>query len=113
MRRSAGLPLSVGEARLGVRVLIAGVFVVTAAICIGAGMLLAQNPAARIVAIVLIIPIGLIGAIATLFILAPHSRFGTWLDGFVPLLRKPAIAVATAAALWALAFCVTWIAGVR
>ncbi|HEX2059170.1 MAG TPA: hypothetical protein VHK90_00370 [Thermoanaerobaculia bacterium] len=108
MRRSAGLPLSVGQARLGVRALIALVFLATAAICIGGGWVIASMAAARVVAVVLIVPIGVIGVIAAAFALAPHSRFGVWLDGFVPLLRKPAVAVATAIALWAIAFVVTW-----
>jgi hypothetical protein len=113
VKRSAGLPLSVGQAKPAVRILIAAVFLVTAAICIAAGVLLAANPAARVVAILLIIPIGLIGLIATLFILAPHSRFGVWLDSLVPLLRNPLVAIGTAMTFWVMAFCVTWIAGVR
>jgi hypothetical protein len=108
VRRSAGLPLSVGRASFATRALIALVFLVTAALCIGGGVLISGTGAARVVAVVLIVPLGLIGLLAAAFILAPWSRYGVWLDAFVPRLREPMIAVATAMLLWAIAFLVTW-----
>ena len=107
VKRTAGLPLSVGRASLATRVLIALVFLVTAALCIGGGVLISTSGAARVVAVVLIVPLGLIGVIAALFVLAPWSRFGVWLDEFVPRLREPHIAIATTLVLWLLAFLVT------
>jgi hypothetical protein len=108
MRPSAGLPLSVGKASLATRILIALVFFVTAILCIGGGMLISGTAiAARAIAIVLIVPLGLIGLLAAAFILVPHSRFGVWLDHFVPRLREPHIAVTTAAVLWLIAFVLT------
>jgi hypothetical protein len=108
VKRSAGLPLSVGSASLGVRILIATVFAVTAMLCIGGGILIARVAmAARIVAILLIVPLGIAGVVAAAFVLAPWSRFGVWLDAFVTRLREPRIAVAAALILWAIAFLLT------
>ena len=108
VKRTAGLPLSVGRASVATRVTIALVFLVTAALCIGGGVMISRIGAARIVAVILIVPLGLTGAIAAMFVLAPWSRFGIWLDAFVPRLREPLVAVATAMLLWAIAFVVTW-----
>lgn len=107
-KRTAGLPLSVGQASPATRLLIALVFAATAALCIGGGLLIADvAAAARAVAVVLIVPLGLIGLLAAAFVLAPHSRFGAALDAFVPRLREPGIAIVTASSLWALAFLLT------
>lgn len=108
MRRSAGLPLSVGRASLATRITIALVFFVTAALCIGGGVLVSRIGAARVVAVLLIVPLGLIGLMAAAFVLAPRSRYGDRLDAFVPRLREPRVAFVTAAALWAIALVVTW-----
>lgn len=108
MKRSAGLPLSVGQASLGVRLLIALVFLFTAALCIGGGIVISSNAAARSVAVLLVVPVGLVGVIATAFVLAPHSRFGVWLDHFIPRLSNPRVSIATAIIFWATAFVVTW-----
>jgi hypothetical protein len=108
MRRSAGLPLSVGEASVAMRLVVAIVFAVAAVVCIGGGMLIATELAARIVAALLIIPIGLAGVLAVAFVLAPHSRYGRWLDHFVPRLREPRIAIATAVTFWLIAFALAW-----
>ena len=108
MRRSAGLPLSVGRASVATRLFLAVVFFVVAALCIGGGVLIARvGLGPRVVAVALIVPLGLIGAIAAAFILAPWSRFGVWLDAFVPRLREPAIAIGTALVLWAAAYLIT------
>lgn len=111
MKPSAGLQLSVGHASLGVRVLLAIVIAAAAALCLGGGVLIARAAvAARILAIALVMPFGVIGAIAVPFILAPWSRFGLWLDAFVPRLREPRIALGTVAVLWTISFLVTRIA---
>jgi hypothetical protein len=84
--RSAGLPLSVGSASFGVRLFLALSFAVVALLCIGAGVLIARsgNLAATVIAILAVVPLGCIAAIAAAFVLAPFSRFGIWLDAFVP-----------------------------
>jgi hypothetical protein len=105
--KRAGLPLSVGQASLGVRVLLASIFASAAALCIGGGVYISSIGAARAIAVLLVIPVGLVGAIAVAFVLAPHSRFGDWLDRFVPRLREPVLAAGTAAAFWAIAFAIT------
>lgn len=108
MKRSAGLPLSVGRASVATRVFLAIVFFAVAALCIGGGVLIARvGLAPRVVAVVLIVPLGLIGVLAAAFILAPWSRFGVWLDAFVPRLREPAVAIGTALVLWTVAFLLT------
>ena len=108
MRRSAGLPLSVGRAPVSTRVFLAIVSFVVAALCIGGGVSISRvGLAPRVVAVVLIVPLGLIAALAAAFILAPWSRFGVWLDGFVPRLREPLVAILTAVALWVVAFLLT------
>ena len=38
--------------------------------------------------------------VAAVFVIAPHSRFGVWLDHFLPRLREERIAYATMLALW-------------
>ena len=109
MRRSAGLPLSVGRASVATRVFLAAVFLATAALCIGGGILISRVALApRVVAVVLIVPLGLIGVLAAAFILAPWSRFGVWLDGFVPRLREPLVAAGTAMTLGLIALLITW-----
>ncbi len=107
MKRTAGLPLSVGQASLATRILIALVFAVTAALCIGGGMAISRIGAARVVAVVLIVPLGLIGLVAAAFVLAPRSRFGVRLDELVPRLREPSVAIAMALLLWTVAFLLT------
>lgn len=108
MKRSAGLPLSVGRASPATRILIAVVFLVAAALCIGGGVAISRLGPARVVAVILIVPLGLIGLPAAAFIVAPWSRYGVWLDAFVPRLREPRVAAATAMLLWLAAFLVTW-----
>ena len=108
MKRSAGLPLSVGRASIATRLFLALVFLVAAALCLGGGVLISRaGPGPRVVAIALIVPLGLIGVLAAAFILGPGSRFGVWLDAFVPRLREPHIALATALTLWLIAFLLT------
>jgi hypothetical protein len=103
-RPSAGLPASVGRASLPLRITIAAVFLVTTAILLGAGVFIApESRLAFVVAVVMIEPIGIIGVVAAAFVLAPHSRFGVWLDHFVPRLREPLVAILTAFALWGVA----------
>ncbi|MFP5245598.1 MAG: hypothetical protein ACLGH0_02805 [Thermoanaerobaculia bacterium] len=77
-RKSAGLPLSVGSASFAVRIAIAAVFLAIGAICVGGAIVIAKT--AAIVAAIAILPLGLIAVIAAAFVLAPHSRFGVWLD---------------------------------
>ena len=109
VRRSAGLPLSVGRATVATRLFLAAVFLAAAALCIGGGVLISRaGTAPRAVAVVLIVPLGLVGVVAAAFILAPWSRFGVWLDAFVPRLREPRVAIATAMVLWGFAFFLTW-----
>ena len=106
----AGLPLSVGQASLPLRLLIAIVFLVTAALCLGGGLAIARiGLGPRAVAVALIVPLGLIGLVAAAFVVAPHSRFGTWLDLFVPRLRAPRVAIVTAMTLWLAALLATMI----
>jgi len=94
---------------VGTRIFLAVVFLVAAALCIGGGVLISRaGVAPRVVAVVLIVPLGVIGVVAAAFILAPWSRFGVWLDAFVPRLREPLVAGATAMALWGIALLVTW-----
>lgn len=50
--KRAGLPLSVGQASITMRVLLAIVFAAAAALCVGGGMLISSNAAARVIAIV-------------------------------------------------------------
>lgn len=98
--KRAGLPLSVGQASIGVRLTIALIFMAVALLCIGGGIYISNLTAARVLAVLLVIPVGLIGAIAVAFVLAPHSRFGDWLDRFVPRLRERDIAINTALFFW-------------
>ncbi|HEX7151656.1 MAG TPA: hypothetical protein VF618_09230 [Thermoanaerobaculia bacterium] len=100
-RKSAGLPLSVGRASFAVRALIAFIFLVTGAICLGGGILVAR--ASRLTAIALIVPLGLIAILAASYILAPFSRFGVWLDHFLPRIREPHIALLVATVIWGVA----------
>ena len=103
MRKSAGLPLSVGSASLPVRILLAAIVMAVAILCGGGGVWIGQHGpiAARAVAIVLIVPFGIVALAAAIFVLAPFSRFGVWLDAFLPTLigRR---AAAVAASLWAI-----------
>lgn len=88
MRKSAGLPLSVGSASLAVRVLLAAIIMAVAAICGGGGVWIGRHGpnAARAVAIALLVPFGIVALAAAAFILAPFSRYGIWLDAFLPTL---------------------------
>lgn len=106
-RPSAGLPASVGSASLPLRITIAAVFLVTAAILLGAGVFIAsESRLAFVVTVAMIEPIGIIGVIAAAFVLAPHSRFGVWLDHFVPRVREPVVAILTVLALWGVALAI-------
>lgn len=107
MKRSAGLALSVGQASLPLRLTIAIVLAAASTLCAGGGIVIASHPVTRAVAVLLVVPIGLIGVLASAFVLAPHSRFGSSLDRFVPRLREPRIAIATALVLWSSAFVLT------
>ena len=110
MKRTAGLPLSVGRASVATRLFLAIIFLATAALCLAGGILIAREGLApRVVAILLIHPLGLVGVLAAAFILGPWSRFGVWLDAFVPRLREPRVAIGTAMLLWTIAFLLTWI----
>ena len=88
-RRNAGLHLSVGSASRAVRVVVSTVFLTTGALCVASGLTIgAGGPAAAtLVAIVLVIPLGIIACIAAAFVLAPFSRFGVWLDELLPSLN--------------------------
>jgi hypothetical protein len=105
--KRAGLPLSVGQASMPVRVLLAIVLAAAAALCIAGGVFIASNAAARAIAILLVIPVGLIGVAGVAFVLAPHSRYGDWLDRFVPRLAERRIATLTAVLLWGVAYVLT------
>ena len=105
--KRAGLPLSVGQASLPVRMMIALIFAIVAAVCIGGGIVISSVAAGRVLAILLVVPVGLTGVLAAAFVLAPHSRFGDWLDRFVPRLREPQVAIATALLFWLVAFTLT------
>jgi hypothetical protein len=103
MRKSAGLPLSVGSASLPVRILLAAIVTVVGVICGGGGVWIGDHGpiAGRVVAIALLVPFGIVALVAAAFIVAPFSRFGGWLDAFLPtMIRWRAVAVA--ASLWAI-----------
>ncbi|HEX9983484.1 MAG TPA: hypothetical protein VGF69_09475 [Thermoanaerobaculia bacterium] len=108
MRRSAGLPLSVGQASLGLRIFLTTIISITGAICISAGIFISRvSPVAAAAAVILIVPLGLVALIAAAYILVPLSRAGVWLDGFLPRLREPRIALLTAAVIWSVAAVIT------
>jgi hypothetical protein len=103
VRKSAGLPLSVGAASLPVRILLASIVLLVGAICGGGGLWIGRHGpiAARVVAIALLVPLGIVALAAAAFIVAPFSRFGVWLDAFLPTLigwRSGAVA----ASVWAI-----------
>ena len=102
-RRTAGLPLSVGSASFATRLFLALSFAAVAAICIGAGVAIARADAlaGTVVAIVFVVPLGCLAAIAAAFVLAPFSRFGVWLDAFLPTVTGVRVA-AVVAAFWLL-----------
>ena len=98
VRKSAGLPLSVGSAPLPLRIFIAAMFLTIGVLCMTGGAFLgARGPvAAKCIAVALIIPLGLIACIGAAFTIAPFSRFGVWLDHFLPTMtgvRAAAVAV--------------------
>ncbi|HEX6161613.1 MAG TPA: hypothetical protein VF111_15660 [Thermoanaerobaculia bacterium] len=104
----AGLAHSVGQASIGIRILLAMVSLVTAALCIGGGRVIATtSPLARALAVILVIPVGFIIFLAAMFCLMPHSPFGQRLDELVPRLREGKVAVTTAVVLWLVAFYAT------
>ncbi|HEY0143911.1 MAG TPA: hypothetical protein VGF48_23690 [Thermoanaerobaculia bacterium] len=104
----AGLTHSVGQASIGIRVLLAVVSLVTAMLCIGGGRYIAAtSPMARALAVILVMPIGFIVFAAAAFCLAPHSRYGQQLDEFVPRLRDPKFAIGTPVVLWLVGFYAT------
>ena len=82
---SAGLPLSVGPASIPVRLSIAAVLLLVAAL-VGAASLhiFACGPgAARAMSVVALTPFSLAGLLAAAFVCAPYSRYGTWVDTFI------------------------------
>lgn len=102
--RTAGLALSVGSASLGVRVMLAIVLLVVALIAIvGGAYIAAAGPlSASLVAAAAIVPFGMIACVAALFVLAPSSRFGRWIDRFVGVL-SPGRGAAVVGVLWTIA----------
>jgi hypothetical protein len=107
-RKTAGLPLSVGAASLPVRLLLATIVAAAGVICGGGGWWIGSHGpvAARLVAIGLLVPFGIVALIAAAFIVAPFSRFGVWLDAFLPTVSGVR-AIAVAVMLWGIsAFCV-------
>jgi hypothetical protein len=88
IRRSAGLPLSVGAASLALRVFIAAMFLIVGVLCLASGGFVGRTGGvpASVIAILLIVPFGLIACTAALYTIAPFSRFGVWLDHFLPTL---------------------------
>jgi hypothetical protein len=107
---SAGLQRSVGSASLPVRLLLALVYVVAALILLGMGVYVSRGPLfLAALAVFAILPFGFVACVATAFVLAPWSRFGIWVDGFVPQLgRRPGLAAA--AVLWTLGALLVWLA---
>lgn len=101
--RSAGLPLSVGGASRTTRVLLSLAFGVNAVLCTWAAVLAAQSrsAAATAVAILLIQPIAIAAFVAAMYVAAPYSAFGRWLDAFLPRLASWGAAVLVALTLWA------------
>lgn len=97
MRESAGLPLSVGNAPIAIRLFLATVALTVALICGFAGRLVAGAGTAGWILGLLVEPVAIVCAVGAAFIAGPYSRFGVWLDHFVPQLRRPLIAMATAA----------------
>jgi hypothetical protein len=89
--RSAGLPESVGGAPVGIRVFLAFIAAAIAIICALAGRILAAR--AGWLFALLVEPIAIATGIAAVFIAAPYSRFGIWLDHALPLLKRPAVAL--------------------
>lgn len=87
-RHSAGLPLSVGSASVPVRLGIATIFALVALIVGGSAMYLfvCGRVAARVLSIVALMPFAFAGLFAAAFVAAPFSRYGIWLDAFVPSL---------------------------
>lgn len=100
----AGLTHSVGQASIGIRILLAMVSLVTAALCIGGGRVIATTSP---LAVILVIPVGFVIFLAAMFCLMPHSSFGQRLDELVPRLREGKVAVTTAVVLWLVAFYAT------
>ena len=100
-RGSAGLPLSVGSASLPVRITVAGVFVMMAAITFAGGVYAGTyGPiAAAVVAAMALLPFSFIALVAAAFVIAPYSRFGVWLDAALPLIDGRRAAM-IAALLW-------------
>lgn len=99
MKRSAGLPLSVGSASFGVRCFLAVMFALVGIFCLGGAVVIGRTGplAASILAIVAIVPLACIACIAAAFTIAPFSRFGVWLDHFVGALTGPRLALVFAA----------------
>ena len=103
---TAGLALSVGQAGIATRAVIAAVVFLTSVILAAAGVTIGR--AAPAIAILLILPMAIIGLVTSAFIAAPLSRFGISLDRFVPRLRERTIALTTFAALVLVSFLVQW-----
>jgi hypothetical protein len=103
-RRSAGLPLSVGSASLPVRAVVAGVFMLVAAITCAGGVYAGMHGplGAAIVAAMAILPFSVVVLIAAAFVIAPHSRFGVWLDTTLPTIGARG-ALGIAMAIWSAA----------
>lgn len=84
----AGLPASVGEASLAIRLLVAGVWALPAAsAAAGAFFIATHGLSARLLAAMLLMSFALIAAVGATFVLVPRSEFGDWLDLALPALR--------------------------
>jgi hypothetical protein len=93
----AGLPMSVGSASLPLRLLVASMWMVPAAIALAGAFYAASfGWPARALATVVLIPFSLIAAIAAIYVVAPRGEFGDWLDLALPALRDRATAVLVA-----------------
>lgn len=104
--KTAGLALSVGHAGIATRIFLAAIVLVTSAIVAAAAVMIGRSVPA--VSIVLMLPLAIVGLIAALFIAAPHSRFGVWVDRSVPRLGDRNTAVATYGALVSVSAAIQW-----
>lgn len=101
-RRTAGLPLSVGSAPLATRLLLAILFAAVGALCVAAGIAIDRSSGstlATLLAALAVVPLGFVAWLAAAFALAPFSRYGVWLDAFLPTLAGTR-AVVVLAAFW-------------
>lgn len=99
------MSLSVGQAGATLRFLIGSILFVTAVIVAAAGRIIDDGSVVRrVLAVVLVEPFAVIGFVAVAYISAPHSRFGTWLDEFLPRLRHWPLALLTALSISLISF---------